>query len=140
MIDAAARGGGTFISSHLVPFACGFDATEMQIRLALGEPLDINDYPTASKAVSYICFYLKEGEIIHIEGLDEIKEMESVLGIHDASLRVGEKIASMTDKSNRLGPILLGCDTLEELDTAITTIKNTLVVSTDKHNNAVIWE
>jgi len=140
LIDAAARGGGTFISSHLVPFACGFDATEMQIRLALGEPLDISDYPSASKAVSYICFYLEEGEIIHIEGLDKIKDMDSVIGIHDTNLKVGERINSMTDKSNRLGPILVGCDTLQELDKAIKTIKNTLVVTTDKQSNAVIWE
>jgi len=140
LIDAAARGGGTFISSHLVPFACGFDAIEMQIRLALGEALDIRDYQTASKAVSYICFYLEEGEILHIEGLEKIKDMDCVIGIHDANLKVGERIKSMTDKSNRLGPILVGCDTLQEMDEAIKTIKDTLSVTTDKHSNAVVWE
>ena len=140
LIDAAARGGGTFISSHLLPYACGFDSTEMQIRLALGEPLDISDYPTASKAVGYICFYLEEGEIMHIEGMDKIKEMDSVIGIHDVNLRVGKKIKGMTDKSNKLGPVLVGCDSLQELNKAIETIKNTLVITTDKRSNAVIWE
>jgi len=140
LIDAAARGGGTFISSHLLPFACGFDATELQIRLALGEPLDIGDYPEASKAVCYVCFYLEAGEIKHIEGLETIRDMDGVIGVHDVNLKVGEKINSMTDKSNRLGPVLIGCDTLDEMNETIEIIKHTLVISTDKSSNAVIWE
>lgn len=140
LIDAAARGGGTFISSHLVPYACGFDSTEMQIRLALGDPMDIRDYPQASKAVCYVCFYLEAGEIEHIQGLEQIREMDGVIDVHDVNLRVGGKINTMTDKSNRLGPILIGSDTLQEMNKTIENIKNTLVISTDKSNNAVIWE
>jgi carbamoyl-phosphate synthase large subunit len=140
LIDAAARGGGAFISSHLLPYACGFDATVMQIRLALGEPLDIHDYPPASKAVCYICFYLEAGEILRIEGMDEIRDMECVLGIHEVNLEPGNIVNGLVDKSYRLGPILVGCETLSELNNAKQMIKNTLVISTDKSNNAVIWE
>ena len=140
LIDAAARGGGAFISSHLLPYACGFDTTELQIRLALGDPLDINDYSPASKAVSYICFYLEAGEILHIDGMDKIRDMNCVLGIHEANLEPGIKVKGLLDKSDRLGPIMIGCDTLPELKKAKQIIKNTLVISTDKSNNAVIWE
>ena len=140
LFDAAPRGGGTFISSHLLPYACGFDATEMQIRLALGEPLDINEFPVATKAVAYVCFYLEEGKITRIEGMDKIHHMESVIGIHDLNLRVGENIRPMTDKSNRLGPILLGASTLQELNNSIEMVKNTLIISTDRSPNAVIWD
>ena len=140
LIDAAARGGGAFISSHLLPYACGFDATGMLIRMACGEPLDIHDYPTSSKAVCYICFYLEAGEIMQIDGLDEIRNMECVLGIHEANLEPGKKVMGLVDKSHRLGPILVGCDTLPELNEAKQMIKHTLVISTDKNRNAVIWE
>ena len=140
LIDAAARGGGAFISSHLLPYACGFDATEMLVRLACGEPLDINDYPPASKAVCYICFYLEAGEILQIDGMDKIRDMECVLGIHEVNLEPGKKVMGLVDKSYRLGPILVGCDTLPELNHAKHMIKNTLVISTDKNKNAVIWE
>jgi carbamoyl-phosphate synthase large subunit len=140
LIDAAARGGGAFISSHLIPYACGFDITEILIRLALGEPLDINDYPPASKAVCYICFYLEAGEILHIEGMGRIRDMECVLGIHEVNLEPGKKVKGLVDKSYRLGPILVGCDTLPELNNAKQMIKNTLVISTDKSSNAIIWD
>jgi len=140
LIDAAARGGGAFISSHLLPYACGFDATEMLIRLALGEPLDISDYRPASKAVCYICFYLEAGEILRIDGMDRIRDMECVLGIHEVNLEPGKKVKGLVDKSHRLGPILVGCDTLPELNNAKQMIKDTLVISTDQSNNAVIWE
>jgi biotin carboxylase len=140
LIDAAARGGGAFISSHLLPYACGFDSTEMLISLALGEALNIRDYPAASKAVCYICFYLEAGEILRIDGMDEIRDMECVLGIHEANLEPGKKVMGLIDKSYRLGPILVGCDTLPELNNAKHMIKNTLVISTDKNKNAVIWE
>lgn len=140
LIDAAARGGGAFISSHLLPYACGFDATQMLIRLALGERLDINDYPPASKAVCYICFYLEAGEILHINGLDKIRDMPCVLGIHEVNLAPGNKVKGLVDKSYRLGPVLIGCDTLGELKHAKQMIKHTLVIATDHSSNAVIWE
>jgi carbamoyl-phosphate synthase large subunit len=140
LIDAAARGGGAFISSHLLPSACGFDTAEMLIRLALGEELDIEDYPPGSKAVSYICFYLQEGVIRQIRGLDKIKNMDCVLGVHDANLEPGMKSRGLVDKSYRLGPILIGCKTLPELNRARQIIRDTLVISTDHSENAVIWE
>jgi biotin carboxylase len=139
LIDAAARGGGAFISSHLLPYACGFDSIEMQIRLAMGEPLNVHDYPFASKAVSYICFYLEAGKILHIDGMDKIRDMKCVLGIHEANLKPGLNAISLLDKSERLGPIMIGCDTLQELEKAKQVIKNTLVISTDKSDNAIIW-
>jgi len=140
LIDSAARGGGAFISSHLTPYACGFDTTEMLVRQALGEPLDINDYLFASKAVSYLCFYLEEGEIRHIQGMEKIREMDCVLGVHEAGLEPGKIYRGLINKSCRLGPILVGCNTLQGLNNAKQIIKNTLVISTDKKSNAIIWE
>jgi carbamoyl-phosphate synthase large subunit len=140
LIDAAARGGGAFISSHLLPFACRFDAAEMLVRLALGEELDIQDYSPGSKAVSYLCFYLTEGVIRQIKGLDQIKDMDCVLGVHEANLEPGMSTKGLLDKSYRLGPILIGCETLAELNRARRTIRDTLVISTDHSENAVIWE
>jgi biotin carboxylase len=140
LIDAAARGGGAFISSHLLPYASGFDVMEMLIRLALGEHLDLDDYPPASKAVCYMSFYLREGTIRHIEGMDVIRNMDCVLGIHEANLETGKKVKGLVDKSDRYGPILIGCERLTELDRAKRFVKNTLVISTDKSRNAVIWD
>jgi carbamoyl-phosphate synthase large subunit len=140
LIDAAARGGGAFISSHLLPYACGFDSIEMQIRLAMGEALDIHDYLPASKAVSYICFYLEPGKILQIDGLDKIRDMNCVLGIHEAHLETGFETIGLHDKSDRMGPIMIGCETVVELEKIKQMIKNTLVISTDKGDNAIIWE
>jgi carbamoyl-phosphate synthase large subunit len=140
LIDAAARGGGAFISSHLLPFACGFDTAEMLIRMALGEAMDINAYSPGAKAVSYMCFYLKEGVIRQVKGLDTIKEMDFVLGVHEANLVPGTKAMGLVDKSCRLGPVLIGCKTLPELNNAREIIRDTLVISTDNSENAVIWE
>lgn len=140
LIDAAARGGGAFISSHLTPYACGFDTTEMLIRLAIGEPLDRSDYPSASKAVTYICFYLDPGVIKRIDGMDKIRGLDCVLGVHEEGIEPGKKYGGLIQKSNRLGPVLVGCNTLDELNMAKQLIKNTLVISTDNKKDAIIWE
>jgi carbamoyl-phosphate synthase large subunit len=140
LVETAARGGGVFISSHLVAHACGFDTAEFLIRLALGERLRIEDYANRGRAVRYVCFYLSAGTIREVRGLDRIRSLPGVIGFHDAGIGVGTRARGLVDKSSRLGPVLLGCADLAEIEQATQAVRETLVISTDERENAVIWD
>ena len=140
LIEVAARGGGVFISSHLISHACGFDTSEMLVRLSLGEKLDIEDYHYAKKAVRYICYYLKSGTLKNISGIRKIRDLKNVIMFYDANLKIGQVLKGLKDKSSRLGPILLGADSLDEIHSTTEKIKTVFSVETDESHNEVIWE
>ena len=140
LVEVAARGGGVFISSHLISHACGFDTSEMLVRLALGEKIDLGDYHYAEKAVRYICFYIENGTIKNIKGLDKIKAMRNVLLFYDQNLNIGDTFNGLKDKSSRLGPILVGGNTLNDILQTTKEIKKYFSISTNEGLNKLIWD
>jgi carbamoyl-phosphate synthase large subunit len=140
LLETAARGGGVFISSHLVPFACRLDTQELLVRLALGQvPERIHD-GAPKRAVRYACFYLSSGTIVDVRGVDAVRALDGVLHFYDAGLTVGSRAGGLVDKSSRLGPILMGADSPEEITALTQRMHDTLVVETDTAANAVVWE
>ena len=140
LVEVAARGGGVFISSHLISHACGFDTSEMLVRLALGDNLDLIDYHYAEKAVRYICFYLKSGSLQKISGINKIKDLKNVIMFYDANLKLGQVFEGLKDKSSRLGPILLGGKSIENIHSTTEKIHNLFFVETNDSTNKIIWE
>ena len=140
LVEVAARGGGVYTSSHLLSYACGFDTAEFLIDLALGKKLNIDDYSFASRAARYISFYLKSGKIDNINGVEEIKNMPEVIDFFDNTIPVNDEYTGMKDKSDRLGPILLGANTLEDIEIATQLIHRTLNIANSCSGNLVVWE
>lgn len=140
LVETAARGGGVYTSSHLLSYACDFDATQLIIELCMGEKRDIETIKYATKAVRYISFYIEQGEIKSIDGVDKIKKMSGVLDFYHRDLSVGDRYQGLADKSSRLGPILLGCEGLDEIERTTEKIRDTLIVRTEDCENAVVWD
>lgn len=140
LVEVAARGGGAYTSSHLTPAACGFDTAEFLIEMAVGKKLNIKEYNYQNKAVRYICFYLREGTISHIEGIDEILKLEGVIDFFHDSFKIGDQYEGLKDKSDRLGPILIEGENREALEQLTNKIKKTVKVSTTIHPEAVVWQ
>lgn len=139
LVEIAARGGGVFISSHLVPYACGFETDRLLVDLAVGNPLSIDDFNYAEKAVKYSCFYMEEGEIVKVDGIDKINHLNNVLYFHNENIAEGNYYSGLVDKSSRLGPVLFGGETTEDVLEAETKVKELLIIR-NSSNSSIYWE
>jgi len=140
LVETAARGGGVFTSSHLLSYACNMDTAQLIIELCIGKKRDIETIKSAEKAVRYICFYIEQGKIKNIDGIDAIKSMPGILDFYDKNISIGDTYQGLVDKSSRLGPILLGSENLNEIEQTTEKIKETLIIGTENSENAVVWE
>lgn len=144
IVESALRGGGVYISSHLVPLYCGIDINEVLLDCLEGKEVDMSsvisnvDY----KASGYVCFYLPEGKIKSVSGLDKIKGMDFVKMVEIDDVKVGNESPKLTHKGQRLGPILLNGNSRENLDKNISLLQDTLYIeveNADEEIKNIIW-
>ena len=134
LIEIAARGGGTKISSDIVPYLSGIDNYEFLIKSALDEEIDRNLNFNVSDEDKKKCAVLKfldiesKGKKIKsINGVDEIKNMPHVV---DFSLEfdIGDVVTKAEDDRSRVGYfIVCAPDRQSVIDTSIA-IKDTLKI------------
>lgn len=129
LVETAIRGGGVFISSDLVPLACGVNINELLIQLASGATnVSLEENTLRNGASGYLCFHLPVGVIQYISGVEEIKSFEGVHEVYLQDLEVGQKTSVMSDKTMRKGPILLKGPNRQELQETLNMVKKTLDV------------
>lgn len=143
IIDTALRGGGVYISSHLVPLTTGIDINSILLNCALGQDVDIEDVMNMKedKSSAYVCFNLPEGVINSVAGISEVKAMPNVTFFDDSNLKVGSYTGKMEVKGNRKGPIIVHADNrdqLEEVISKLPKILNITVFGTDADCD-IIW-
>ncbi len=105
LIEMAARGGGSNLSSKIVPAMSGVDNYEFLIRSALGQPLDTAVLEQASKdrnrAVAMRFFDFGAGKVKSIEGVDYPKYNPDII---EFLLEVKEGDELVHPKYGRLRP------------------------------------
>lgn len=141
LLEAAARGGGGFISSHIVRLRTGIDTATYLIKLALGE-LDEAPVVTALPNVCcYVSFFLPEGTVTSVEGIEEAKALPYLHAHSLDDITLGKKTAPFSDKTHRYVNVMMA-DTREELYRRIENFKNILkiVVETDEGPRGPVWE
>ncbi len=133
LVEIAARGGGVFISSDLIPLACGVDANDLYVRNALGLPCD-NKIEISTGASAYFCYLTPEGTVSRINNTDQIM---SITGVHKAffdNIEIGMKTASIKDKSSRKGPILVKGKSKKDCYDTISKVKKILDIKVITNN------
>jgi biotin carboxylase len=131
LMEIAARGGGVFISSDLIPLCCGIDVNELLIRIAAGEKASIDPEAMQERASGYICFYLPEGKILGAHG---VEALSNIHGVHKVSLKdisAGAMATRMKDKTQRLGPILLSGMDRQAIQKTIDQVQDTFTVDVE---------
>lgn len=102
LIEAAIRGGGTKISSHIIPTVSGVDVNELLIKSALGETnlsVDLNK----NKNCAVLRFFDFEiGKVKKINGIDFLKDNPNIIDF-DFEFQVGDIINSPNDDRSRVG-------------------------------------
>lgn len=128
LIEIAARGGGTKISSDIVPLVSGIQTNEILVNTLLGQKPEVKVGVKHEYAVLGF-FDFKPGKVVSIEGMDEAWKIE---GVHDLGLevRVGDVLAQANDDRSRCGYYILYADSREELLEREKKLKNTLKVIT----------
>lgn len=145
LVETALRGGGVYISSHLVPLYTGINNYDILLRCCLGKEICLDEIQTSFKIASsaYICFYLPEGEIGSISGVQQIMQIPGVKKVDLNNVRVGMKVGKLENKTMRLGPIIIGTSSRHETDILIKRIMSLLKIQVRLPNDRVgeiIWE
>ena len=141
LLEAAARGGGGFISSHIVKLRTGIDTATYLIKLALGE---IDEAPVVKglpNVCCYVSFFLPEGIVTSVEGIEEVKALPYLYAHSLDDITIGKKTAPFSDKTHRYVNVMKA-DTREELYRRIDHFKKTLkiVVQTEDGPQGPVWE
>lgn len=144
LVETALRGGGVYISSHLIPLSSGVDNYSLLFDAALGNSIDLSKIKNniSNQSAGYLCFHLPKGIVKKIEGLNQLKQYEGIIRF-DFSLKEGDVTERIQTKPQRLGPFVLHTKTLNELEQLITKIKNTLKIEVETDKGAIegiIWE
>lgn len=144
LVETALRGGGVYISSHLIPLYAGINNYDILLDRALGKQISLSNIEKQiqRKASAYVCFYLPQGNIVSIEGIAEVGRLEGFIMSDLGDLKVGNKTTIMTNKTHRLGPIIVAASNRNEIDKLIEKIQKILkinVLTSSGENKGIIW-
>ncbi len=127
LIEIAARGGGTKISSDIVPIMSGVNSNEIYINALLGkrEKFSINYEKDKYAILGFFDF--APGKVTAIEGMEEVKKMQ---GVHEVGLnfKVGDTIGKAEDDRSRVGYYILYADSYQKLRRLESEMKGTLQI------------
>lgn len=141
LVETAARGGGCYISSDLVPLATGIELNRHLIEMALGKAVGINPHDIRTNVCGFICFSLPAGLITSVSGREAVSRMPKVHKALLDNLEVGMEARPMMDKSMRQGPILIQADSIEDFNETVARIRETLAVAVQTQDGraGIIW-
>jgi carbamoyl-phosphate synthase large subunit len=128
LIEAAARGGGTKISSDIVPCFSGVDVYQMLLADVLGVGsgrLDVS-LPVCSVVLDFFSF--EPGVIKSITGVDSVLEHPNVIDIA-LNFRVGDSVPLLVDDRSRAGYIIAFGQNDAELSKLLPSLKEKVRVT-----------
>jgi carbamoyl-phosphate synthase large subunit len=138
--EIAARGGGVFTSSHLVPGASGVNANDLLVREALRieGKRKIKIHTGAS---AYFCYMLPQGIVRELDGIEQVKKIDGVMQAYFDNIEIGMESESITDKYSRKGPILVCGKTKKDCCDIMERVKGVLNIKVDTGEKLsdVIW-
>lgn len=129
LIEIAARGGGTKISSDIVPLVSGISNYEIYINELCGVKTEIS-VKEHYDAVVLGFFDFKPGKVIDIQGVGEALKQP---GVHDMGLdvKVGDMLGKAQDDRSRCGYYIIYADSVDELENREKLLKKTVRVVTE---------
>lgn len=123
LIEIAARGGGTKISSHIVPAMSGIDVNELLIRCALGERMD--EIRPERRDIHVVLDFLlfPPGIVKSVEGTERVLADKRVLDFA-LNFKAGDEIREPTDDRARHAHLIARADTRAEIEEVCTRVRD----------------
>ena len=125
LIEIAARGGGTKISSDIVPIMSGINSNEIFINQLLGKEKQVKLSDEREKCAILGFFDLEPGKVAGVEGLNEAR---NYMGVKDIMLplQAGDIIERAKDDRSRAGHYILWADNYGKLRELEEKVKSTI--------------
>ena len=141
LIEAAARGGGAFVSSDITLLQTGLDTSEYLIDMALGEPINTDAIGSQLCHCGTLSFYLPEGTVVKADGIKEALDLDFVTASLLGEISVGMKTEPFSDKTARYISVLKA-DSREKLEENYRRFRNTLDIEVETPNGieGPIWK
>lgn len=130
LLEAAARGGGAFVSSHITKLQTGLDTADFLIDLALGH---ITEMPAFERNLCHcggISFYLPVGKVVSTEGIEEAKQLPYMCAHRLDDIQLGMQTETFSDKTARYISVLRA-DSREELLAHIDEYRKTIRIKVE---------
>lgn len=129
LIETAARGGGTKISSDITKIVSGIDCNRLYLNMLTGGSEEIIRAKRHPYAILGF-FDFKPGVIKEISGVEEAMKCE---GVHDLKLeiKVGDRLEHAQDDRSRCGYYILYADSAQELNERERGLKERVKVITE---------
>lgn len=141
LIEIAARGGGNFISSHIVPSQSGLQVEDFIVQTALQHRVAPPILKHSDKVTCYVSCYLPEGRVERAEGIEELDRDANVL-VHSLNrIHPGLECGKNLDKTSRFTIVLRAKD-MRELEQRIAQVRQTVKIEV-RHENRLagpIWQ
>ena len=134
LVEIACRGGGTLISSDIVKWVSGFDVYDAYLRCLEGNDssIDMHQLEPKHRSAELHFFDFGTGDILHVEGVETVRQMDGVIYADLDCLKEGTHITSCQDDRSRQGFVIVFAEDKEQLAARISAINNTLVVQLKK--------
>lgn len=141
LMETAARGGGRYISSETVSMMTNFNSASFLLKACTGQ---INDMPSIEKkniSCGYVSFFMPVGEVISVEGIEEVIKLPYTYSHNFEDIRIGLKTIAFQDKIEGRFIHLKAKDDKEFYE-RIEEIKSLiqLKVKTEKGLEGPVWE
>uniref|UniRef100_UPI0040297847 ATP-grasp domain-containing protein n=1 Tax=Roseburia inulinivorans TaxID=360807 RepID=UPI0040297847 len=141
LMETAARGGGRFISSGIVPMKTDFDSCEFLLKACVGDITEVPVIHKNSKSCGYVSMFLPKGEVVSVEGLQEVIDLPYTYSHNFEDIKVGFKTSEFKDKiEGRF--IHLEADNDDQLYERVEKIKQLIQIKIDTGEGmkGPIWE
>lgn len=103
LVEIAARLGGDFITSKLVPLSTGVDLIECSFATLLGEKVPVDNKFSKGAAIRFIQGF--DGVLKRIEGLESIKKKSNIIDV-EIYKNIGDKICRPQNSNDRIGHVI----------------------------------
>ncbi|WP_271400411.1 ATP-grasp domain-containing protein [Salinicoccus roseus] len=140
LIETAARGGGVFISSDLISLSTGLNTEEFLVGISTGTLQKTPNVTQNNQVCCYIAFFLPVGEIVSLEGVEEVKDLSYTHRHSLDSLRIGLTTKPYKNKTARTFIIVSG-DNHDQLSERVNKIHEVLQIKVKTENGlkGPIW-
>lgn len=128
LVEIAARLGGDFITSKLVPLSTGVDMIECSFDTLFGNKVNLCKKKECGAAIRFL--HTNEGIIQSIEGVETARDLP---GVEEVAiyLSVGDRVLPLNNSSNRIGHVIATGKNAEEASKNADTALKRIVINVE---------
>lgn len=98
LMETAARGGGRYISSGIVPMMTDFDSGEFLLKACTGQLKETPVIHHKKVSCGYVSMFMPVGEVVCVDGIQDVIDLPYTYSHNFDDIRVGMRTTAFMDK------------------------------------------